>query len=125
MLNHVATVRFRLAVAEMGYEDALSGATGTGAPQAGPQSNEVAQGTCMQDVLSGMANINNGLGAAGFAANVVATIGNAPVAVANIMAGTAGVIGSASQAFDASPACQALDNAATANTLGLGAIVAP
>ena len=123
MLNHVATVRFRLAVAEMGYEDAFSGMTG--AQQAGPQSNDIPQGVCMQDVLSGMATINNGLGAAGFAANVVATIGNAPVAVANVLAGTAGLIGAASQAFDASPACQALDNAATANTLGLGAIVAP
>lgn len=123
MLNHVATARFRLAVAEMGYEDAVSEMAG--APQAGPQSNEVAQGACMLDTLSGMATINNGLGAAGFAANVVATIGNAPVAVANIMAGTAGIIGAASQAFDASPACQAFDNAATANTLGLGGIVAP
>ena len=123
MLNHVATARFRLAVAEMGYEDAFSEMTG--APQAGPQSNEIAQGVCMQDVLSGMATVNNGLGAAGFAANVVATIGNAPVAVANVMAGAAGFIGAASQAFDASPACQALDNAATANALGLGAIVAP
>lgn len=123
MRNHVATVRFRLAMAEIGYEYAASDMPG--APQAGPQENEIAQGACAQGVLEGVATVTNGLSAAGFAANVVATIGNAPVAVANIMAGAAGVIGAASQAFDASPACQALDNGAMANTLGLGAIVAP
>lgn len=123
MRNHVDTVRFRLAVAEIGYEYAASDMPG--APQAGPQENEIAQGACAQDVLAGVATITNGLGAAGFAANVVATVANTPIAVANVLAGTGGLIAAAAQAFDGSPACQALDNAAAANSLGLGAIGAP
>ena len=73
MRNHVDTVRFRLAVAEIGYEYDASDMPG--APQAGPQQNEVEQGRCAADVLSNLATMNNALSAAGFAATAVATAG--------------------------------------------------
>jgi len=123
MRNHVDTVRFRLAVAEIGYEYDASDMPG--APQAGPQQNEVEQGRCAADVLSNLATMNNALSAAGFAATAVATATNAPIAVANVFAGAAGIIGAGNQAFEASPACQGLDNAGMANRLGFGAMVAP
>jgi len=123
MPNHVDTVRFRLAVAEIGYE--YNASDMPGGPQAGPQQNEAEQGRCAADVLSGLATVNNALSAAGFAATAVATAANAPVAVANAIAGAAGIIAAGNQAFEASPACQALDNAGMANSLGIGAMVAP
>ena len=59
MRNHISTVRHRLAIAEAGYDEAT--AEMPGAQQAGPQSNEIAQGFCAQDVVSSLATTNNAL----------------------------------------------------------------
>ncbi|MFM8988975.1 MAG: hypothetical protein ACKOUS_04800 [Alphaproteobacteria bacterium] len=109
-------------MSETGYAYASSGMPG--APQAGPEADDVAQGACALDVASSLATINNALGTAGFIAGAFATP-SAPIAVAQMFAGVGGLVAAASAAFDASPACQSFDNAETANTLGLGAIVAP
>lgn len=123
MRNHIATSPLRLSAMEAAYEDG-SGEQ-AGAPEAGPDINDIPQGYCAWEVLSGFATVGNALGAAAFMANAAATITNVPVTVANIFAATAAIIGSAAQTMETSPACKNFDNAATANRLGIGAIIAP
>jgi hypothetical protein len=117
MFQHIATIRWRLAV---------DNGPGTGSQQAGPTQNGVAQGQCFADVVGGVVQsaTDNFAGLAGAAAGAYAggSLGGA------IGAATAGLINASSaglNAFNNSEACKELDNAAMANELGLGAIGAP
>ena len=116
-MKHISTIRYRLA--------AETGAT-PGTMQQGPTQNGIAQGQCAFDVALGIAGaIANNAGAiAGVAAGIA--FGSSP---AGMIGGTIGATVATAQAaisaFNESPAGQQLAHAALANTLGLGAIIAP
>jgi hypothetical protein len=97
-----------------------------GDPQAGPMSSGHAQGQCFSDVVNG---VLRALDPEYFTGHVLTGMirGISPQVMiaelgthATLTAGSAAV-----DAFKSSPACQALDNAAEANRLGLGAVGAP
>ena len=95
-------------------------------PRTGPMSNGHAQGQCFSDVVTG---VYRALDPDYFTGHVLTGLirGISPqVMLAELgLHATLTAGNSAVDAFKNSPACQALDNAAEANRLGLGAIGAP
>ncbi|MBL8700088.1 MAG: hypothetical protein JNK67_17040 [Alphaproteobacteria bacterium] len=116
-MMHVSTIRFRPA--------AEAGGT-PGAAQQGPTQNGVPQGQCAFDVALGIAGAF--AGNAGAIAGVAAGIGFG-ASPAGVIGGAVGAAVATTQAavsaFNESQACQDLDNAGLANSLGLGAVLAP
>lgn len=93
--------------------------------QDGAHSNGFAQGECFADVLAGMARSIDPVAVAAKGLEV-AMFGMPPlVAAETAIEITAQLAHAAVDAFKASPACQALDNAGEAGRLGIAAIQAP
>ncbi len=117
MIQHIATTRLRLAA---------EGGLTPGAQAPGPTQNGIAQGQCALDVAKGIVEsaMSNFAGIAGAMAGSMVS-GSVAGAVGALTAGAVTAAQAGVHAFNTSEACIQLDNAALANTLGLGAIVAP